>query len=285
MANCMIGFPNRIDAATLSGGAWAATLPRANLQNRTLGKVARSSDATTASTQFDADLGAAKTIRMLALVNHNCSLAAQVRVRGASDAAFTAQVYDSGWADVWPTVYPSGSLDWEEDNWWGGKYTDEQRAGYTATCVHVLAANALARYWRVEISDTSNAAGYVQIGRIFIGPAWQVKNNPSYGAAIGWQTDTQAQRALGGAEYFQWRTPYRVDSFTLEHMSVDEGLANAFEIQRRAGIDAEVLWVFDPNDTVHALRRRYLGRLQKLDPIRYPYFNAAATAFEIKELL
>lgn len=285
MANCMLGFPNRIDAATLSGGVWAATLPRANLQNRILGKVARTADATLASTKFDMDLGAAKNIRVVSIHNHNCSLAALWRVRGASDAAFATVLHDSGWVDVWPVVYSPASIDWEDDNWWSCKYTDEQRAGYTSMASQCLTANTLARYWRIEVDDTTNAAGYVQIGRVFIGPAWQPTYNMVYGAPLGWETKTAVQEALGGAEYFQRRTPYRVQQIKLDLMSIDEGLGNAFEIQRRAGIDAEVLWVFDPADTVHALRRRYLGRLRQLSAVEYPYPNVHSTAFEIKESL
>lgn len=284
MANCMIGFPNRADSATLSGGSWAAGLPLNNLKNRILGKVARSATDATADTQFDIDLGAEKKIRIAALVNHNFSLDAKYRLRGSTVSNFATSVYDSGWLPVWPAVYPSQSLDWEDPNWWSGQYTDEQRAGYTATLVEAEPANVLARYWRWEIDDTTNAAGYVSIGRLFIGPAWQPTYNMEYGARAAWETKTEIQEAIGGAEFFQRRTPFRVQNITLD-MTLDEGLANAFEIQRRAGIDAEVLWVADPDDTVHALRRRYLARLRKLSAIEHPYFNNNKTAFELKELL
>ncbi|WP_372826540.1 hypothetical protein [Polaromonas sp.] len=285
MANCLMGFPNRIDAAALSGGTWSATLPRTNIQNRVLGKVARTLAATLASTQFDLDMVTAKTTKVLALVNHNFSLSALVRIRGSAVSNFATTEYDSGWVPVWPAVYASSETDWEDDNWWSGQYTDEQRAGYTAAFVQVLPNIVRARYWRVEVDDTTNAAGYVQVGRVFIGPAWQPLRNMSYGAAIGWETKTAAQEALGGAEYFQRRTPYRVQNISLNWMSVDEGLGSAFEIQRRAGIDADVLWVFDPDDTIHALRRRFLGRLRELSPVQHPYPLVNATAFQIKEIL
>ena len=285
MSNCLIGFPNRIDSAVLSGGTWAATLPRLNLQNRLLGKVARSTLATLASTQFDMDVVTIKATKILSLVNHNFSLAAKVRIRGSDVPDFTTSIYDSGFLPVWPAVYASTEVDWEEDSFWAGQYTDEQRAGYTAAYIHVMSTTVRARYWRVEIDDTSNTAGYVQIGRVFIGAAWQPTINMAYGAPIGWETKTAVQESLGGAEYFQRRTPYRVQNIQLDHLTINEALGNAFEIQRRAGIDGEVLWVFDPDDTVHALRRRFLGRLQALSPVQYPYPRINSTAFSIKEIL
>jgi hypothetical protein len=434
----MIGFPNRADAATLSGGSWTAGLPRANMQNRIIGKVARTSNDALSSTKFDIDLTSTKKIRALALVNHNLSLNALYRVRATNESAATnlclqsevlgnaswtktnttvstnsvaapdsavtadtltasagnattiqdlgslgsaayvfsiwlkrltgsgnidltldggatwttktitsewvryqitqtlanpdcgirivtngdaiyawgAQVEtgavatsyypttnstatraagymdawqsylsDSGWQDVWTVVYPSESLEWEDDNWWTGQYTSEEIEGYTTALIHLLESNIRARYWRVELDDTSNPDGYVEIGRLFIGSTWQPFKNMSYGASNAWETKTDVQEAIGGAEYFQRRTPFRIARFALNWMSENEGMANAFELQRRAGIDQEVLWIHDPDDTVHALRRRFLGRLRQLSAIEHPYPNTQSTGFEIKEVL
>lgn len=86
MANLTLSWSNRTDAATLAGGSWVATLPLANLKNRQLQKVARTTNAQTTSTQFTIDLGQARNIGVLALVAHNISVSGKVRVT-ASDAA------------------------------------------------------------------------------------------------------------------------------------------------------------------------------------------------------
>lgn len=193
--------------------------------------------------------------------------------------------YDSGWNDVWPVVYPWGTLEWEDDNWWTGKYTLEETKGYTAELIHLLPAGKTLRYWRVELSDPSNPDGYIEAGRLFIGPVWQPKFNMSYGASLAWETKTGIDEAVGGSEYFRTSTPYRVGKFTLNHMNQDEAFSRAFELMRQAGIDREVLFIFDPDDTVHALRRRFLGRLRTLSAIDFPYYNTNSAAFEVKELL
>lgn len=285
MGNCMLGFPNRTDQAVLSGGAYVSTLPLQNLQNRVIGKVARTTNTALSSTQFTIDLGRGMKAQILALRNHNLSISARYRVVGSAVVDFSALAYDSGWNDVWPVVYPFGALEWEDDNWYTGKYTDEEREGYTTELDHLLPMAKLARYWRVEIDDVENPAGFVQVGRLFIGPAWQPTINMIYGASIGWETKTVVQEAKSGAEYFDVRTPYRVQKFTLDHMSQDEAFSQAFEIQRRAGIHGEIVFIHDPSDTVHSLRRRFMARLRTLTPIEYPYFDINSTAFELKELL
>lgn len=285
MANCMLGFPNRADQSVLSGGTWVSTLPLQNLQTRVIGEVARTTDTSLASTQFTIDLGRSMKTQVIALRNHNLSITAQYRVTGSLTADFAVLAHDSGWKDVWPVIYPYGTLEWEDDNWWTGKYTKEEREGYTTELDHLLPAAKLGRYWRVELSDAGNPAGFVQVGRLFIGPAWQTRINMIYGASLGWETKTEVQEAKGGAEYFAVRTPYRVQKFTLDYMDQDEAFARAFELQRQAGVHQELIFIHDPDDKVHSLRRRFMVRMRTLGAIEYPYNGINSTAFELKELL
>ena len=285
MANCMLGFPNRADQSVLSGGAWVPTLPLQFLQDRVIAKVARTINTALASTQFTIDLGRSMKTQVIALRNHNLSISARIWVQGSLTADFSVLSHDSGWTDVWPVIYPWGTLEWEDDNWWTGKYTAEERTGYTPEFDHLLPAAKLGRYWRIQIDDRGNPDGHVQIGRLFIGPCWQPNLNMSTGASLGWETDTTVQQARSGAEYFDPKTPFRVQRFTLDHMRQAEAFARAFELQRQAGIHAEILFIHDPSDTVHALRRRFLARLRTLSPIEYPYPLINSTAFELKELL
>lgn len=74
-------LPNYGDAATLSGGSWASTLPINNVKNRILKKVARSTDADLASTKYEGDFGASKRVGVIGLLNLNWSKAAKWRFR------------------------------------------------------------------------------------------------------------------------------------------------------------------------------------------------------------
>ena len=281
----MIGFPNRIDTATLSGGSWRSSLPVTNLQQRTIGRVARSTNAALTSTQFSLDFGRQRQVQVFALVNNNISTAGKYRLRGSDDSTFTTTDYDSGWVDVWPVIYPYPVLEWEDDRWWSGKYLEEDLAGSYRNLIILLPSVKYSRYWKLEVDDTNNSAGYIQAGRVFFGPGWVPSKNPSFDLELGWETTTDVQEALGGAETFDRRLSFRSTRFTLDYMGVDEALSRAFDMDRQAGIDQEVLWVQDTADTTHQYRRRFLGRLRQLSPIKYPYYNTNSKAYEIKELL
>ncbi|MGO4380378.1 hypothetical protein [Pseudoduganella sp. RAF53_2] len=281
----MIGFPNLLTSATVNSGSWINSLPLANILGRTLGRVARSVGLSTDATRFIVDLGSAQDVRLVALINHNLSIYAKVRIEGSNDASFSSTLYDSGWTDAWPDMYPYGSLEWEDDRWWSRKYTLAEIKGYVAAARHILPSSRLARYWRITMSDPTNTDGYVQLGRVFIGPVWQPTYNYARGSSLTFETKTDVQEALGGAEYFQERKPYRVTKFSLEHLTEDQAMFHAFELDRLAGISGEVFWIQDPEDTIHSIRRQYLGRFRQLSALDHPYFNNYRKAYEIKELL
>ena len=268
MANALIGYRNRIDAATLSGGSWTAALPLGNLQSTIIGKVARSSSPLNSSTKFDMDLGAARAIRGVGIVGHNLSLSANYRIRGASDAGFSSVLSDSGWLAAWP-----------------GGFDPEAVNDFSWTLPYSLSAPVSARYWRVEIDDTTNSDGFVQIGRVFIGEAWQPITNMSVGASIAWEDGTGVQTALSGAEYFSPVPVFRVARFTTENMTEVEALASASAIQRISGVSGEVFFQWDPDDAAYAPQLSFLGRLRTLSPIEAPRYQAWDNAWEIKERL
>lgn len=286
MANALIGYLNRADAATFAGGSWLPALPLSNLNNRRLKSVARSTDLALASTQFTTDIGANHFMRMFVLVGHNLSLTAKYRLRAGNDATFVTNLYDSGWTDAWPRVYQSTQLDWTALNWWYGKYLDEERQGYTWNLPIIFPAQVSYRYFKMEIDDSLRTdLTYVDIGRPFIGQVWQPVVNMSEGAQLGWDTRTQVQESLSGAEFFQRRTPFRVTQIELGYMLDDEAFGKAFDIMRRMATDQEIYFVYDPSDTVQMLRRSFLGRFNKMSSVEIKNFLLRKTALGIKELL
>lgn len=311
MAEPLIAYGNVADLAVLSDGAAVADMPLQNLQDVQLGVVWRTPDLLEASTKFKATFSEPQLVRVLCLANHQITIDGRIRIRASDDPAFPvspvgqigspiglaimltyadggATVHDTGWVDVWPSVYDSLDLEWEADNFWSGKFLKEDVVGYNTYAI-IFPENIKVENWLIEISDPSNTDGYVQVGRLFMAPYWQPVFNADFGASIGWETGTEVQTAISGAEYFDVRTPYRVVQCKFSMMTEDEGLSNPFEIQRKSGIHGEVLYMWDPDDTIHAPRRQFLGRFRTLSPLEFPdgFINGAdfrtTIGIEIKE--
>lgn len=270
--NVIIAFDNRADEANVNGGYAFPTTPLSNLKNRKLHKVWRSANLDLESTQFYINFDTQALFRVVALIAHNFSLEASIRIRAGNDPTFSTTLYDSGWEQIWPAVYPSQSLLWEDENWWTGQYTQRQIDSYNKhDLIRDLGEVYRCQYFLVEINDVNNPAGYVEAGRLFIAGGWQPVYNIETGAKLSWQDPSEIQIALSGAETYDRKTKFRTMAFTTPNMTEDEAMTQAFELMGTQGVTGEVIVIWNPEDTVHSIRRMIYGRMETLNPIDFPY--------------
>lgn len=268
MTNCLFAYPDRTLAATLTGGSWSATLTLANLKDRLTTKVARSTNALAASTTVSADLGSLRNLRLLALLGSNLSAAATARWQLYTDSGYTQLVHDTGALPV-----PWAALDAEVlTNWRPDFY-------------HVLPSTQSGRYLRVEIIDTANPAGYVEIGRALAMPAWQPTINLAYGNPLHYDhSATVVERALGGPRYAGRRRPLRSQTVQLDALSSAEAHQAILEMQRTLGRDGELFFVHDPDASDFYLRQRsFLATMDEANPLEQPYFANYASSLTLLE--
>ena len=282
MSNLFLGFPNRIDDSTLSGGSWETSLPLDNLKDGAISLVARSTDDANASTKFDIDLGAAYSVRTVALVNHNLSSVAQVKVTGGTTAG-ASDVYDSDWQDAYSLTFGADGIEWESDGWWPGAGADEYTASpWTFFCP--MADVKTARYWRVEIDDTTNADGYVQVGRVWIGGGLNPRYGASYGLQHGWEDLSQVDETISGALSSWIRRRRRTARFSLDFLPTQDSQLG-YELTRRQGVAGEVLYLPDVSDWQECQRYGMLGRMRMLSPLEARFPQMYGMPFEIVELV
>lgn len=272
MSNALLAWNNAVlDGATFTNYLTSASVDgdAPNMAALSLSKRWVSNGLTGTAAAFDVTLTGAPSIALIALCSHNLTLAATVRIRGYS-AAYASTLYDSGTISAWATGVTAASRD-----------------GMRWNLVHKLSTATAATIWRVELSDATNPAGTIYVGRLFAAKSvWQPTINIAAGAGIGWETNTDTARALNGAEWHVDAEGHRVAKFMLDKLPTDEMLTNAFDLQRcAAGTRRELLLQYDPADTLHSVRRTVFGRLRQLSALEEPYFGALKTSFEIRESL
>lgn len=279
-----ISYVNFADAATLTGGSWQAALPLANLQTPLMAAVARSTDATITSTKFQIDLGSGfyKTQRILALVRHNISAAGTYRVKAGTTPG-GLDLYDSGSVSAWPAIYLPGDLQWEDANWWTGVPDDV--TDYPMALWHDVGQNINGRYWTVEITDTTNSAGYVQASRVWLGDLWSPQHSYEFGAGFGWEAHDDEEESLGGVMYFTARPSRRVFSFSFGALSYQEAFGKVLEIQRVAKNSGQVVIIPNSADQQYFFKRNLLARFRRMDPLKQLSHNIQGAAFEAEEVL
>lgn len=201
-------------------------------------------------------------------------------------ASGVSATFDSGWTDVWPSgVVPQELLEWEDDNFWLATLSSQARAGFQSPFIYRLQQAVSYRYWRIEVLDTTNSDGHVQIGRLFMARGWQPTINFSYGAGLRYEDPTPVDVSLSGAEYFDQRSKFRVFGFQFEYLSETDAYAYALELQRLAGISGEVLVIPDTDLGGQQPLRSFVGRLRQIGAVTQPYPSTYSVAFEVKELL
>jgi len=282
--NALIGFGNYVDDGEIgfSGGSWYPTLPLTNLASREYGQVARSTSLDPAATRFDFAWPQRRFIRVVAWGPHNVKLRGKARLILANDAAFAEPVYDSGLIQVWPRVYDFGDIPWGSPNWWTGQYTEAQIARLQRPMIWILPQALTARYGRLLIEDEDNPAGYIQSGRLFAADALQPSRSFVFGGEIGIDDLSEQQRSLSGARYFTERSKARFVNVEWGTLSEKEAMNGFFELQQQMGLTGECLFVWNPADTVNALRRQFFCTLRSLSalPAIAPDIWRAPVTFE-----
>lgn len=234
---------------------------------------------------MDIDIVTAKPVGVVALVGHNLSASAKVRVRGSTESAFASPTYDSGWVDCWPAgVIPEGLLEWGDENFWMGTVSAELRAGYSTPYINLISARPSLRYWRIEIDDITNPSSHVDIGRVVIADTWQVQSNMSGGASLVHEDRSTTEESIGGEEYHDQRKIFRVFRFSLDNLTESEAHSKVLDLQRLEGTTGQILCIPNSSDSANGFRRNFLGRLRTISPMVYANYTQRTTQFEIKEV-
>jgi len=204
----------------------------------------------------------------------------------------TTPVYDSGWQNVWPRYYDTTSLLWNSTNFLFGRLTTDDFGVLPAIWLQMVQAPSglvspfAAQYATIYVSDPTNAAGYLQFGRLYMAENWTPARNFIYGqTSIGWQDPSIVDTALDGTEYYEERSMYREAIFTLPYLSPTEGVTRALNLTRNRGITGDLLYIWDPTNIQLLQERSFVGRLESLSPLVYTQYGLTSMAFKIKELV
>ena len=260
MAKMILATVGLTDAATVSTGtSTAAGLGVENLTTDQPGEVCRFS-ATTAHIVVNFTRGVLPNI--VALVSTSLTATATLQITMAdSEGGLTAS----------PPGYDSGSF-----NAWSGVGVTDPGAAY--------------EWLRIDITDTDNADGYLDIGRLVIDEAYEPTRDADLGAEISLIDETQHSVAVGGQTLI-WNQASlrRRASFGLGSMEAADR-RQVRSIENAYGTFDPVLFVLDPaaSDTADLREGAIYGTLRNLGSLRLPYpksFQLYAKEFEIEEML
>lgn len=285
MSNCILAFPDQtLSAATITGGSFSASFPLSNLANAALALKARSVDALAASTKFDVNTGSAGKVRVVALVGHNLSIAATLRIRLSAVSDFSTNVYDSGTISAYPNYYDDTSQDWGQPVLTANKPSTAYALAMRYPIFVVTSAAVTAQYCRVEITDTGNSDGYVQLSRCVVAPGLEPPRNFLAGAIWGYETQTRKDNSLNGTAYFDRVEAQKTCQIVIPDATTDVGMGQLLEMMRYLNLDSELFFVADPAATSMVKRQQsFLCRLRQLAAYEYVSYNRGDVGLQLVE--
>ena len=280
--NMIISSTNYSDGGTLTVDDEVATLPATNLQDQQIVKIWRN---TQTSAQIDVDFGQQRIIDFMALIRHNISQTGTIRWRLSAVSDFSTTVYDSGTIDAWPIVEEFGTLPWGVFQW-GGRLNPEVAAEYTISSFDVLTSAVQARYLRIDISDSLNADGYLQAGRLIAGPSYRPSVNYANGVQFEFVDESRITKSRGGQTFVDEVERYRVMRFELINLPENEMFGNVFNsIDRLRGVSKDILVIPQPAKSSTWITQNIYGRIRQTQPITNSALTYYGRMIEVEELI
>jgi len=283
MSNVKIGFRDWTSEVTWSGGSWETDYPVSNVGDIEQARVARSTDATEASTQLIGTLSSERPMQLFGIVLPNASINAQFRIKRRDNTG--TEISDSGWINIYPEAYSMGELLWEDDNFWLQTYASDQIAGQSFTRPYDTGDFSKTKEFDILISDTGNSDGYLDIAYVSASEAWQSSLNIAYGAQHSFQQRSKVVQSRGGTKTFDRLPKPRRVSATIDILPHDEAMGQQYELQRQLDITEAFLWHPYPDQPKHWLRTTFIARQRELTPIERAVFERDAISFEFEEVL
>lgn len=263
-----------------------ATLPAANLNDPRSMYLARFINCLKTTTVLLVDFGKAKMIGAMGLINVNFSALGKYRLIGYSTAGYSSPVYTSAWIKAWPdNAIPMAMRNWRDKNFWTGCASEETRAGIQNTVTLVLPTKLSLRWWRIEFDDETNPDGYLHIGNVFMGDAWTLEDNFSWGDALSFNDESQAEFSLGGTKYGDKLPVTRTYKCAVGSMTDDEVNARLIDMLLVGGKTDEMLVIPDYDDVTNAFRRNFRCEFEALPSIVNENVHTRSAEFILREIL
>lgn len=227
MANARFIFSNEWDKASLSlqSGTAAPQMPLQNTQRYNNSRTFRSQ--TTAEVQIQFEFTDAETVSGLVLWRHNLTADALIRLElFDAPACGGNRVFDSGLVAALDRK-TLGDLSWGLEPLGATTFTEWELA-YSVLWFGLTAA----RSGRLTIQDPANPDGYLELCRVYLGPAFEPQINVDLGHALKWENATETLRTAGGSLHTLETAAYRELRFSLAHLQPTER-GEFFEETRR----------------------------------------------------
>ena len=202
-----------VENGVITASSEAVNFPAANLQDPLRAVTWRSQGA--ADQYLTIDKGAIRLCMVIALVSHNLSYQAQIKVKSSNSAAFDVLEREEITFDAWEPVMGYGEGGYGMHGY-GGLPLEADRLFYTPNPIRILYLDPVeARYERITFVDPDNPDGYIEVGLLFCG-LYDEYPNPEFGFNHDARDESEHNYTPGGVRWTDIVPARRLQEFPYE---------------------------------------------------------------------
>lgn len=274
-------YQNLADTATITASPTATgTTSVANLIKDSKSLVYR---GTGTSVTLTVNLAASSIVGGVAIPFCNLTSTATIRVRGYSATSGTGTLlFDTTTLNACP-YQPLGQWAWGTIPL--GLNTYAYGGGTYARCWLPNSEQLACLSLVVNIVDTSNTSGYIELSRLVIGAYWSPTYNTSFGLSAMPKDTSVHERSESGDIITNRGIRYNTLNFDLKYM--DPGDRNEFsKIMRGSGLPKAMFISLFPDDADPGKEQihQIYGKLSQIGGISHPMYEMYSTTIDIEEI-
>ena len=281
MSNLRIIHRNELTQnLSLTASTTAGTLAASNLLTDIKSQVWRSTSTTAQLTVTWTNL---RTIKAVILAHTNFTNVTTMRVRGYTN---TADVVGSATPVFDTTELTCCNVTSGAAMGWDLNIPGVANFGYGGSVyASSFFTGGSVRKLYIEIVDTGNATGYVEVSRLITGDYWEPSYNADWGLKLGYKDDSEHTRSFAGDLMTEIKPRSKTLTFDFGDM-IEADRAVLMRIVRSNGLPAPLYISVFPGDTDKNKEQDYqiYGKLDQLSEItlaRYASYSSSLTINEV----
>lgn len=139
------------------------------------------------------------------------------------------------------------------------------------------------RWMLINITDTTNPDGHLEIGRLYVSDAWQMDTNVAYGSSpFSFEDRSVVSTTYAGTNIIRQREPSKLQTMLIQAYSEKEIMEDLFRLSTRMGID--ILAIQDPESAYRFQKMVYGTIVDRYDVVN-PLFEQFESIVRLKGLM
>lgn len=139
------------------------------------------------------------------------------------------------------------------------------------------------RWVLINVTDTTNPDGHLEIGRLYVSDAWQMRTNVAYGSSpFSFENRSVTSTTYAGGDVTRQREASKLQTMLIQAFSEEEIFEDLYRLSTRMGID--VLAIQDP-DSAYRFQKMIYGKILDRYDVVNPLFDQFETIVRLKGIL